>query len=196
MSYYFTNDESLKSEIRTNKVIINNLPFIFYTDNGVFSKKGLDFGTRSLLESLNIKKGSMLDLGCGYGPIGIYLAKKYNIIPDMVDVNIRSIDLAIKNAALNKVQVNVFESDGFTKIDNNYDYIITNPPIRVGKEKLYELLNDAMEHLNKSGQLWLVISKDQGAKTLIKDFEKNYKVTLVNKNKGFYIIMLENQLTY
>ena len=196
MSYYFTNDESLKSEIRTNKVIINNLPFVFYTDNGVFSKKGLDFGTRSLLESLNIKKGSMLDLGCGYGPIGIYLAKKYNIIPDMVDVNIRSIDLAIKNAALNKVQVNVFESDGFTKIDNNYDYIITNPPIRVGKEKLYELLNDAMEHLNKNGQLWLVISKDQGAKTLIKDFEKNYKVTLVNKNKGFYIIMLENQLTY
>ena len=196
MSYYFTNDESLKSEIRTNKVIINNLPFVFYPDNGVFSKKGLDFGTRSLLESLNIKKGSMLDLGCGYGPIGIYLAKKYNIIPDMVDVNIRSIDLAIKNAALNKVQVNVFESDGFTKIDNNYDYIITNPPIRVGKEKLYELLNDAMEHLNKNGQLWLVISKDQGAKTLIKDFEKNYKVTLVNKNKGFYIIMLENQLTY
>ena len=196
MSYYFTNDESLKSEIRTNKVIINNLPFVFYTDNGVFSKKGLDFGTRSLLESLNIKKGSMLDLGCGYGPIGIYLAKKYNIIPDMVDVNIRSIDLAIKNAALNKVQVNVFESDGFTKIDNNYDYIITNPPIRVGKEKLYELLNDSLKHLKQNGELWLVISKDQGAKTLIKDFEKNYKVTLVNKNKGFYIIMLENQLTY
>ena len=196
MSYYFTNDENLKSEIRTNKVIINNLPFVFYTDNGVFSKKGLDFGTRSLLESLNIKKGSMLDLGCGYGPIGIYLAKKYNIIPDMVDVNIRSIDLAIKNAALNKVQVNVFESDGFTKIDNNYDYIITNPPIRVGKEKLYELLNDSLKHLKQNGELWLVISKDQGAKTLIKDFEKNYKVTLVNKNKGFYIIMLENQLTY
>ena len=191
MSYYFTNDESLKSEIRTNKVIINNLPFTFYTDNGVFSKKGLDFGTRSLLEALNIKEGNMLDLGCGYGPIGIYLAKKYNIIPDMVDVNIRSINLAIKNASLNNVNVNVFESDGFSNINKSYDYIITNPPIRVGKEKLYELLNDSLKHLNQNGELWLVISKDQGAKTLIKDFEKKCHVTLVNKNKGFYIIKME-----
>ena len=191
MSYYFTNDENLKSEIRTNKVIINNLPFTLYTDNGVFSKKGLDFGTRSLLEALDIKPGKVLDLGCGYGPIGIYISKKYNIIPDCVDVNERSIALAIKNAKENKVNINAFISDGFTNIKNNYDYIITNPPIRVGKDKLYSLLNDSISHLNKDGELWLVISKDQGAKTLMKDFN-NHKVTLINKNKGFYIIKIEN----
>ena len=80
MSYYFTNDENLKSEIRTNKVIIDNLSFTFYTDNGVFSKKGLDFGTRTLLENIDLEliKGSVLDFGCGYGPIGIYVKKKTN----------------------------------------------------------------------------------------------------------------------
>lgn len=194
MSYYFTNDENLKSEIRTNKVIIGNLPFTFYTDNGVFSKKGLDFGTRTLLESLENISGEVLDLGCGYGPIGIYLAKKYNVIPDMVDVNRRSIDLCLKNIKLNNIQANVFESDGYSNITKKYDYIITNPPIRVGKVKLYSLLFEASNHLKKDGEMWLVVHKDQGAKTLVKDLEKCYEVVIKNKNKGFYIIMAKNKL--
>lgn len=192
MSYYFTNDDNLKSKIRTNKVIIKNLSFTFYTDNGVFSKKGLDFATRTLLESLNEVKGDVLDLGCGYGPIGIYLAKKYNVIPDMIDVNKRSIDLCIKNSKLNNVNINVFESDGYSKINKKYDYIITNPPIRVGKEKLYSLLFDSINHLKEKGKLYLVISKDQGAKTLLKDLQKVKPSTIINKNKGFYVIMVEN----
>jgi len=194
MSYYFTNDENLKSEIRTNKVIIDNLSFTFYTDNGVFSKKGLDFGTRSLLETLPEIKGNVLDLGCGYGPIGIYISKKYNLIPDMVDVNRRSIDLCLKNSKLNSTNINVFESDGFTNINKKYDFIITNPPIRVGKEKLYSLLIDSINHLKNNGQLWLVIHKDQGAKTLLKDLEKYGIPKLIDKNKGFYIIMVKNKL--
>jgi len=193
MSYYFTNDENLKSEIRTNKVIIDNLSFTFYTDNGVFSKKGLDFGTRTLLESLEDIKGDVLDLGCGYGPIGIYLSKKYNVIPDMVDVNRRSIDLCLKNIKLNNTKANVFESDGYTNIDKKYDYIVTNPPIRVGKEKLYSLLFESSDHLKDNGELWLVIHKDQGAKTLCKDLEKRYEVVIKNKNKGFYVIMAKNK---
>ena len=103
MSYYFTNDENLKSEIQKVHVVINNLPFSFYTDNGVFSKRGMDFGTRTLLESLNEISGKVLDLGCGYGPIGIYVAKKYNCYVDAVDVNTRAVNLAKKNALLNKV---------------------------------------------------------------------------------------------
>jgi len=194
MSYYFTNDETLKSEIRTNKVIIGNLPFTFYTDNGVFSKKGLDFGTRTLLESLENISGDVLDLGCGYGPIGIYIASKYNVVPDMVDVNKRSMDLSVKNAKLNKVDINVFESDGYSNVTKKYDYIITNPPIRVGKTKLYSLLFDATNYLKENGEMWLVVHKDQGAKTLAKDLEKSYEVVIKNKNKGFYIIMAKNKL--
>jgi len=196
MSYYFTNDETLKSEIRTNKVIIGNLPFTFYTDNGVFSKKGLDFGTRTLLESLENISGDVLDLGCGYGPIGIYIASKYNVVPDMVDVNKRSMDLSVKNAKLNKVDINVFESDGYSNVTKKYDYIITNPPIRVGKTKLYSLLFDATNYLKENGEMWLVVHKDQGAKTLAKDLEKSYEVVIKNKNKGFYIIMAKKKLNW
>jgi len=188
MSYYFTNDENLKSEINKIKANIKNLPFYFYTDNGVFSKKGLDFGTRTLLESLDKVDGKVLDLGCGYGPIGIYLAKTYKVDVDMVDVNLRSIELAKKNAILNEVKVNIFESNSYENITEKYDYIVTNPPIRVGKQILYKLLFEAKNHLKDNGELWLVINKDQGAKSLIKDLEKEYEVAVKNKNKGFYVI--------
>lgn len=188
MSYYFTNDETLKSEVKKINVIINNLALSFYTDNGVFSKKGLDFGTRTLLETLPPLKGDVLDIGCGYGPIGIYIAKKYDVNVDMVDVNLRSLDLASKNSLLNNVKTNVFESDLYSSITKKYDFIITNPPIRVGKDILYKLLFDAKNHLNKNGQLWLVVNKDQGAKSLFKDLSKEYETTVVCKNKGFFVI--------
>ena len=188
MSYYFTNDDSLKSEVKKINVIINNLPFSFYTDNGVFSKKGLDFGTRTLLESLKNIKGNVLDIGCGYGPIGIYVAKIFKTNVDMVDINKRSLDLSIKNAKLNEVKVNIFESDLYSNINKQYDFIITNPPIRVGKKILYQLLFEAKKHLNKNGELWLVINKDQGAKSVLKDLTLEYKTEVVVKNKGFYII--------
>ncbi len=192
MSYYFTNDDQLKSEIKKIDVIIDKLPFSFWTDNGVFSKKGLDFGTRTLLENLTDIKGDVLDIGCGYGPIGIYVAKTFKTNVDMIDINKRSLALSLKNAQLNDVTVNVFESDLYSNIDKKYDFIITNPPIRVGREILYKMLFEAKNHLHKNGELWLVINKDQGAKSLLKDLNKEYEATVVCKNKGFFIIRAIN----
>lgn len=192
MSHYFTNNVDLKHNVDDKKVIIKTKEFTLFTDNGVFSKKGLDFGTRSLLESLPAYiHGKVLDFGCGYGPIGIYLKKSYDCDVDMVDVNERSLDLARKNAAANNVDVNIFYSDIYSNITIKYDYIITNPPIRVGKQILYKILFDAKEHLVDGGQIWLVINKDQGAKSLMKDLEKSYKTNLINKNKGFFVICSE-----
>lgn len=192
MSHYFTDNVDLKHNVETKKVIIKTSEFTFFTDNGVFSKKGLDFGTRSLLESLpNNIHGKVLDFGCGYGPIGIYLKKNYDCDVDMMDINNRSLDLARKNAKENNVNVNIFNSDIYSSISNKYDYIITNPPIRVGKQILYKILFDAQEHLVDGGQLWLVINKDQGAKSLMKDLEKSYKTKLISKNKGFFVICAE-----
>lgn len=192
MSYYFTNDETLKSEVKKIYVMINNLPFSFYTDNGVFSKKGLDFGTRTLLENLPQLNGNVLDVGCGYGPIGIYISKKNNLLVDMIDINRRSLDLAVKNSKLNDVKTNVFESDLYDNIIKKYDFIITNPPIRIGKQKLYKLLFEAKNHLNKNGELWLVVNKNQGAKSLVEDLKKEYETTIICKNKGFFIIKAIN----
>lgn len=193
MSHYFTNDE-IKSNEKIYVTKINDIELKLYTDNGVFSKNKLDFGTRTLLENLEIDrfKGDILDFGCGIGPIGIYLSLKTKEKIDMIDINKRSISLAIKNSKLNNANTNIFESNIYEKINKKYDFIVSNPPIRVGNEVLYKILFEAKEHLNENGELWIVINKDQGAKTITKKLEQFYDVTIVEKNKGFYVIKAVN----
>ena len=194
MSHYFENDDSLKSNIVDFKLNINNNYFTFSTDNGVFSKGELDFGTYLLIK--NVLKidlnGQILDLGCGYGPIGIILKKLNDINVDMVDVNKRAIHLTKINAKKNGVIVNCFYSDGFENVDNNYDYIVSNPPIRIGKKNLYKLLIDAKKYLKKDGEMVIVVRKEQGALSLIKDMSVYYSVKTIDKEKGFLIISLKN----
>lgn len=194
MSYYFDKETNIKSNEVTTKAEVGKKLYTFRTDNNVFSKKGLDFGTRTLLESLNLKEisGDVLDFGCGYGPIGIFIATNTTSNVDMIDVNERALNLARKNASINGANVNVFESDIYQKITKKYDYIITNPPIRVGKKILYEILVRAKDFLKENGHLIFVINKDQGAKSTMKDMEKYYNVTLVCKNKGFFVIDCQN----
>lgn len=194
MAHYFENDENLKSKEQIKKVLINNKKFQFITDNGVFSKKGLDFGTRTLLETIELDElhGKVLDFGCGYGPIGIYLSQKKELEVHMIDINRRSLELARKNVNLNHVNVTIYESDIYSNVKDKFDYIISNPPIRVGKKILYEILFDAKKHLNPNGELWIVVNKNQGAKSLVKDLEKEYKVEIKNKVSGFYIIRAIN----
>lgn len=192
MSYYFDNDTKVESKEVITKAEIGNILFTFITDNNVFSKRGLDFGTRTLLKNITNINGDILDFGCGYGPIGIYLKKKFDVNVDMIDINKRAINLAKKNAELNKVDVNVFESNIYECVTKKYDYIITNPPIRVGKKILYEILMRAKDYLKQNGHLIFVINKDQGAKSAIKDMHKLYNVNIIVKNKGFFVIDCQN----
>lgn len=194
MSQYFENDSSVKKNEKKVMNKIKNETFSFYVDNGVFSKKGLDFGTRSLLENLDLEeiKGDVLDFGCGYGPIGIYIAKQTSSKVDMIDINERALRLAEKNAKENQVNVHIYESNLYEKVEKKYDFIITNPPIRVGKTVLYQILLGAKKYLKKEGQLLFVIHKDQGAKSTMKMLEKEYSVSLITKNKGFYVIRAKN----
>lgn len=193
MSHYFESNPISISKERKIKAIISGQPFVFVTDNDVFSKKGLDFGTRTLLESLNLNMidGHVLDFGCGYGPIGIYLAYHGKKV-DMVDINNRALSLSKKNSKLNKVEVNIFESNMYENITHKYDYIISNPPIRVGKKVLYEILFGAKTFLEPNGHLIFVIHKDQGAKTLVDVLKAEYSVSILNKNKGFFVIDCQN----
>ena len=195
MSHYFTKNSNLKSEENLIHVLFKNKKYSFYVDNGVFSKKGLDFGTRSLLESLDLENmhGNILDFGCGYGPIGVIVADNTDAKINMIDINDRAIHLSNKNIVLNKVQnATVFESDMYENINDTYDYIITNPPIRIGKQNLYKILFDAKKYLKKNGELLLVVNKNQGAKSLVKDLSKTYDVEVINKNKSFFIIKAIN----
>lgn len=191
MAHYFTNEENLKSEIEKVIVEINGIPFYFYTDNGVFSKGELDFGTELLLKNFKYddpNNKTLLDIGCGCGPIGIY-ASHLGFTVDMSDVNKRAIHLSKMSLKEQGLNANVFESDAYKNITNKYDYIVSNPPIRVGKEKLYEIVMNAKEHLKDDGSLWIVVRKQQGAESMVRDMKNVYKtVEVVAKKKGFFII--------
>lgn len=191
MAHYFTNDENLKSEIKKVNTVINDINYYFYTDNGVFSKGELDFGTELLLKNFVYtypQEKVILDIGCGCGPIGIY-ASILGFSADMSDVNKRAIHLSKMALKEQGLSANVFLSDAYENIDKKYDYIVSNPPIRVGKKKLYEIIMGAKEHLKENGELWLVVRKRQGAESLIRDMKEVYNnVEVVTKKKGFYII--------
>ncbi len=191
MAHYFTNEENLKSEIEKVIAEINGIPFYFYTDNGVFSKGELDFGTELLLKNFKYddpNNKTLLDIGCGCGPIGIY-ASHLGFTVDMSDVNKRAIHLSKMSLKEQGLNANVFESDAYKNITNKYDYIVSNPPIRVGKEKLYEIVMNAKEHLKDGGSLWIVVRKQQGAESMVRDMKNAYKtVEVIAKKKGFFII--------
>lgn len=191
MAHYFTNEENLKSEIEKVIVEINGIPFYFYTDNGVFSKGELDFGTELLLKNFKYddpNNKTLLDIGCGCGPIGIYVSH-LGFTVDMSDVNKRAIHLSKMSLKEQGLNANVFESDAYKNITNKYDYIVSNPPIRVGKEKLYEIVMNAKEHLKDDGSLWIVVRKQQGAESMVRDMKNAYKtVEVIAKKKGFFII--------
>jgi len=190
MGQYFSNDE-LKSEIHLFKTKIFNNEYSFYTDNGVFSKEKLDFGTRTLLESIPLSElnGSILDVGCGYGVIEVILSKVTNAYYEGVDVNRRALHLAEMNAKLNGVtNARFYESDTYQCVNKKYNVIITNPPIRAGKKVVYDIVMNARNYLLDDGVLYIVIRKEQGAKSMVRDLEKYYKVEVIKKNKGFFVI--------
>ena len=182
MEHYFTNNQNLKSEIRDIKFSFDGINFLFKSDNGVFSKNKIDYASLFLVKTFlaSNKKdiNSILDIGCGYGFIGITLSKVLNKHVDMFEIN--------------KVDACTEESNIYEKVVNNYDLIITNPPIRVGKEILMEFLKGGLERLNKDGELWFVISKDQGAKSVKKELDKICKCEIIDKSKGFWVILAKN----
>ncbi len=190
MGQYFTN-QKLPSNIKKHSCVVLGHKFSFFTDNGVFSKDGIDFGSRLLLEFIPLDGvgANVLDMGCGYGVLGIVLNKLTSASIDMVDVNLRAMHLAKMNLEENGCNnCKVFESNCYTNITSKYDTIITNPPIRAGKKVVYDIVMNAKEYLNEDGTLFLVIRKEQGAKSLIFDLEKIYNVNILTKKKGFFIL--------
>ena len=167
MEHYYTNNPTTESREKIINSTIANENLKFYTDNGVFSKESVDFGTKTMLESFSTEKenAKVADIGCGYGVISIFLAKKYPTFKfTMVDVNNRVLELSRKNIELNKIdnEVEVLESSSFDNVKGNFDIVLTNPPIRAGKKIVHKIMTDSYEHLNDQGELWVVIQKKQG----------------------------------
>ncbi len=166
----------------------------FTTDSGVFSKSTVDFGTRTMLDALEkttLTQGKVLDLGTGYGPVGIAIAKKFQRQVDMVDINERALALAQQNAATNGVAqlVSVFQSDIYQQVTDKYALILTNPPIRAGKEVVTAMLQEAVQYLLPGGKLIAVLQKKQGAPSAQKNMAAVFgNAKVIAKNKGYYIL--------
>lgn len=189
---------SKNPEVESNPVYwdfsLREHTFRFKTDRGVFSKKEVDFGSRLLIETFKNDKseGKILDVGCGYGPIGLSLAKSFpKAFIHMVDVNQRALELAQENATLNQLEnVKIYESDRLLQVEEGgFDFILTNPPIRAGKKTVHEIFEQSYEHLADLGELWIVIQKKQGAPSAIEKLETMFgQVDVVEKKKGYFII--------
>ena len=193
MSHYFENDKNLKSEIRELSYKYNSSFFIFYSDNGVFSKNNIDYGSRLLIETYlkenDINEKRVLDVGCGYGFLGIMVSRVTDSYVEMIDINKRAVHLTNMNIKRYKdFKGKTYVSNVYENVEGKYDIIITNPPIRIGKEKLLEILIGAFDHLEDNGLLCYVIRKDQGALSIKKILEENsINVEIINRNKGYFI---------
>lgn len=196
MEHYYTTDPSVKSEEKEIEYEINGNKFKFISDNGVFSKNHVDIATSFMLKTIYDEvEGEVLDIGCGYGVIGITVAKKNSVKKiTMIDINHRALELSRKNSIKNKVdeKVEIFESDGFKNINGDFDVIITNPPIRAGKEVIYKMYEDSKEHLKIGGKLFIVINKKHGAPSTIKFLHNLFgNCEIMDKKTGFNVIKCE-----
>lgn len=199
MKHYYTNNEDLESSPEQFIYHYRGRELTFISDNGVFSKKMIDYGSRVLLDTISIdaSKKSLLDVGCGYGTFGVSLKSAYPFLRvEMVDVNERAIDLAKKNIQNNNLDAKVYLSSVYDNVTGKYDLIVTNPPIRAGKEIVTRILVESKEHLNYDGEIWVVIQKKQGAPSAKKNLEAVFRnVTIEKKDKGYYILKAVNRIS-
>ena len=187
---YYAENPDAAHDIHELRVDLLGEKMTFLTDAGVFSKKMVDFGSQLLLKCLEVNQGeTVLDVGCGYGPLGLSLAKAYGVQATMVDINNRALDLARQNAERNKVEATIFQSNIYEQVKGKFDHVISNPPIRAGKQVVHEIIEKSKDFLEIGGDLTIVIQKKQGApsaKSKMEDVFGNCEV--VKKDKGYYIL--------
>lgn len=188
--HYYTVHPTSDHALRRIQVRVLGQELIFDTDAGLFSRDGLDVGTRALLEALPTLSGRILDLGCGWGPVGATVKKCYpecDVV--MTDVNQRAVQTAQANLLLNGLTAWVYQGDGFENVSGTFDWVITNPPIRTGKAAIYKMFADARERLNPGGHLVLVIRKQQGAPSALKYLRELFgNGEVIAREAGFWVI--------
>lgn len=192
--HYYSKSPDVKSEPKQWQTNLRGSDFVFMTDAGVFSKGEVDFGSRLLIDTFRAPdiEGDILDVGCGYGPVGLSIASllKERMI-QMVDVNERALALSRTNSQKNNIDnVLIYSSDALDEVETKeFASIVTNPPIRAGKETVFKIYDQASEHLAVGGELWVVIQKKQGAPSTIARLEELFgNAEIVEKSKGYYII--------
>ena len=195
---YFAVAPDAKHDIHEINYQISNINLHFLTDAGVFSKMRVDYGSTVLIKAMQavtFPKQNILDVGTGYGPIGLFAAKFWpDQTVDMVDVNTRGLELAKQNAEKNAISnVNIYGSDCYDQVEGKFGLVLTNPPIRAGKKVVSRILAEAKEHLVEDGKLLVVIQKKQGEPSARKLMESVYgNCKILTRDKGYYILQASN----
>ena len=199
MQHYFIDKEHKKEDYFKYKTEFNGTQFVFNSVDSMFSKDSLDEGTRVLLNTV-LKHyslmGDVLDLGCGIGSIGIILKHNFpDVKVDMVDINNTALKLAKQNCDLNKIDCNnIFYSNLYENVDKKYDFIVTNPPIKVGKEILFNVVTGSKNHLKDGGEIVLVIRKNHGQESMKKHMQEVFNnVEILKRDRGYYIMRSINK---
>ncbi len=188
--HYFSPEPGAEHALRDIELDFEGERFYFQTDAGVFSREGLDEGSALLLRAVMDRvSGEVLDLGCGWGPVGTILAR---LCPacrvTMIDINARACQLAMENARRNRVSARVLCQDGLAGTMGAFDWILLNPPIRAGKETVYRLFRESAGRLAEGGTLAIVIRKQQGAPSAQRYLETLFgEVSLHCRKKGYHV---------
>jgi 16S rRNA (guanine1207-N2)-methyltransferase len=177
MEHYYSKKPSSELKLFRVKADLLGQHFELYSASGVFSAKEVDNGTALLVEAAIIKDDwEVLDLGCGYGIVGVAVAKAYGashkIKVTMADVNERAVMLAKRNAQTHCPDAVVLKSSGFDKISGEFDTILFNPPQTAGKKLCFQLIEESKSRLKKNGLLQLVARHNKGGKELCKKMEE------------------------
>lgn len=194
--HYYSQKPDVESNPKVWDFTLRGRTLRFKSDNGVFSKKEVDFGSRLLIEAFQLNsrlKGDILDVGCGYGPIGLSIAASYpEVTVHLIDINSRAVELSRENAKTNGISnAIIYESDRLEEVNSDqFAAILTNPPIRAGKKVVQDIFEQSYERLAAGGELWVVIQKKQGAPSAMEKLEQLFgNVEVVQKKKGYYILV-------
>lgn len=195
MEHYFIEKTHSKDDFFTFTETLLGKEFTFKSCDDIFSKDRVDYGTKVLIETVhkNLElSGKVLDIGCGYGAIGIVLASSFeNANFYLNDINGTAVMLSQENAQKNKAKniAKILKSDGYEKVDEMFDFVITNPPIKAGKQNLLKILDGALGHLNQGGKLVFVIKKKHGEESVKKHLETIFSsVEILKRDSGYYIL--------
>ncbi|MFW6014692.1 MAG: class I SAM-dependent methyltransferase [Candidatus Nanoarchaeia archaeon] len=187
--HYYSQEQHSKENPRVIKTQIFGNTIELETDAGVFSPKKVDKGSEVLILNAKINDGDrVLDLGCGYGAVGITLAKEYNIELVMTEVNKRAVRLARRNVKKNNVNAKILQGDGFEKVQGEFDTILLNPPQSAGKKLCENLIEQSKDFLKKGGKLQVVARKNKGGKVLSEFMQSVFgNLEVLAKSGGFWV---------
>lgn len=192
-NHYYSENPETAHDLHQWSFELAGKTFQFVTDSGVFSRGTVDYGSRVLIEHFDateLPEGTLLDVGCGYGPIGLALAYQTKRPVEMIDVNKRAVELAQGNAKRNGIEADIHQSNIYETLNQKtYAAIISNPPIRAGKKVVHQILSEAAPLLKIGGSLTIVIQKKQGAPSAKSKMEEVFgNAEIVAKDRGYYII--------